>query len=189
MKAWHAYVVVVAVVIAVATNLIALSKSNRPSDREDHAALRASVDALSARIDELRAAVHEFSTRPLVRTTEASTATRASVSVGEPAPGGESGPRVEPSDNELQTEPVDIVLEMDAAGSCTLAGRGVGPEELGTELKRVLQANPAMQLVVRAHAETPEAQVQAVLEAAWHAGIFRISLATSSGTSVSEDQD
>jgi biopolymer transport protein ExbD len=86
-----------------------------------------------------------------------------------------------PPSGEINPDPVDIVLAIDAAGECTLGGRRVARDKLGAEFRRVLNANPAMQLVVKPHKDTPQSDVEAVLETARQAGIYRVSLPTSSG--------
>ena len=175
MKTWHALVLVVTIVVAVAMNLIALLGK---ADLDQDAQLRPAIDSLSARIDKLDTAVRELSAGLQGRNASARPATGETVSGGEAASAEEAAAGSAPAGDGVEYLPVDIVLEIDAAGRYTLDGQFVKREDLGAEFKRVLLANPAMQLVVQTHTETPEAQVPAVLETAHQAGIMRISLAS-----------
>jgi biopolymer transport protein ExbD len=88
------------------------------------------------------------------------------------------GPFVdEPPPADTNTESVDIVLTIDAAGTCTLDGKAVEREKLGAEFRRVLQANPAMLLVIEADKGGALGHVTSVQAAAREAGIHRIALA------------
>jgi len=270
MKSWPAYVVVAAVVVAVAAQIVALRMGGRTSDAAELAELRRSVEALGAEIRKLRADVDNLervldivirasSTReegyalkvdvpeadeigigqeggstvtvtaradgtyevdgksygadeiedvletlvagsegvwliihadssigynqivPLLSACSKRGIPNVALAVGsEETESGETEQRQVPEEiQSANVEPVDIVLEVDEAGGCTLDGRVVEWEELDGELKRVLRANPAMQLVVRA-ASAHQSEVKAVLEKAQKAGIYRVSLITGS---------
>ena len=171
MKGWATYVVVVAVVIAVAAQIVSLSLRGWAPKEGELDELRSSVESLGAEIRELHTSVNE-----LRATLRALTPGAVAPSMG-PAADGED--TVEPGlPTVINPEPVDIVLAIDAARKCTLDGRGVEREELVAGLKRVLNANPAMQLVVQAAETVPMSEVQAVLDAAREAGIYRIEVAT-----------
>jgi biopolymer transport protein ExbD len=91
--------------------------------------------------------------------------------------GGQSGE--EPTGVNL--EPVDILLEMDAARELTLDGRKVARDDLKAELTRLLKANPAMRLVVRAPESVPMTEVQELLDIAGGAGIYRVDTEAAGG--------
>jgi biopolymer transport protein ExbD len=79
---------------------------------------------------------------------------------------------------DVSLDPVDVLLEMDAARRCTLDGREVARDALKAELKKALSANPAMRLVVRAHETVPMSEVQELVAVAGEAGIYRIDAVT-----------
>jgi len=165
MKRWPVYVVVAAVVVAVAAQIAALSRRRPPSEAAELAELRRSVESLAGEVREVQAMLHLLLRKEAVSPVEAATEEEAEAWAEFPPP---------PSN----FEPVDIVLEIDEAGGCTLDRRIVEWDELDGELKRVLLANPAMQLVVRPHEAVSQSEVVAVLEKARKAGIYRVSLAT-----------
>jgi hypothetical protein len=82
---------------------------------------------------------------------------------------------------DVQVEPVDVLLEVDAARVCTLDGREVERDALKAELTAILKANPAMRLVVRAHESVPMSEVDELLAVAGEAGIYRVETKTLSG--------
>jgi len=175
MKGWPAYVVVAAVVVAVVANIMALGRGKALSDARELAELRDSVAALTSRVNELRVVILEL------QGTLNPPAVPADLPEGA-FPPEEPEPEIKlPSSGEVNADPVDVVLTIDEAGVCTLKGRSIERDKLGAELKRILNANPAMQLVVRAHKETPLSEVTAILQTARDAGIYRVSLATRPG--------
>lgn len=177
MKGWPAYVVVAAVVVAVLVNVSVLVRGSGSSDFRDRSEISAEISELRREIAELRYYVQVMSETLNARgTSTGDDSSRGFPPDDEILLGG--GPVVdEPPPAEVNTEPVDIVLTIDAAGACTLDGKVVEREKLGAELKRVLQANPAMLLVIEADKGVPLGHVTSVQAAAREAGIHRISLA------------
>jgi biopolymer transport protein ExbD len=170
MKGWPAYVMVVAIVVALVANLVVMGRSGLLAGARELADLKDEVAALRGQVTKLRTAVLELQ-----------------ATLKPPAPPADLGERtLEPAEpegeiklppsGEINPEPVDIVLAIDATGACTLAGRKVERNQLGAEFRRVLSANPAMQLVVKADKAAPQSDVQAILETARQAGIYRVSL-------------
>jgi biopolymer transport protein ExbD len=73
---------------------------------------------------------------------------------------------------------VDIVLAIAADGSLTLDGRAVSRDGLEAELKRMMQARPAMHLIVKADKSVAAAEVTACVDTAGKAGIHNVDIAT-----------
>jgi biopolymer transport protein ExbD len=82
---------------------------------------------------------------------------------------------------EINLDPVDVLLEIDAARTCALDGRDVARDALAAELKKVLAANPAMRLVVRAHEAVPTSEVEKIIAIAGEAGIHRVDIGGTAG--------
>jgi biopolymer transport protein ExbD len=175
MKGWPAYVVVVAIVVTLVANVVLMGRSGLLAGARELADLKDEVAALSVQVAKLRAAVLELQATLKPQTAPADLAGR---NVEPEEPEGEI--KLPPS-GKINPEPVDIVLAIDAAGECTLAGRRVERDKLGAEFRRVLNANPAMQLVIKADRDTPQSDVEAILETARQAGIYRVSLPTPPG--------
>lgn len=173
MKGWPAYVVVAALVVAVLANVSVLVRGSGSSDAQ----IMAAINKLEREVAELTYQIGVMSETLKARgTSTGDDALSGFPPDDEMLQGG--GPFVdEPPPTETNTEPVDIVLTIDAAGTCTLDGKAVEREKLGTEFKRVLQANPAMRLVIQADEEVPLEQKLSVDVVARKAGIHRISLA------------
>jgi biopolymer transport protein ExbD len=79
---------------------------------------------------------------------------------------------------EYNEEPVDIVLQIGADRSLTLDGRAVTMDGLETELRRLMQARPAMHLIVKAAETVATADVTACVDTAGKAGIHNVDIAT-----------
>ena len=172
MKGWPVYVVVAAVVVAVAAQIAVLNRRRPPSEAAELAELRGSVESLTGEVRELQAMLH------VLRRMEA-------VSPVEPPMGEEPEARTESPLPPSNVEPVDIVLEVSEGGECILDGRRVDRETLTGELKKVLRANPAMRLVVKAHETVAPSELEAILGTAREAGIFRIALVKGPGEEAS----
>jgi biopolymer transport protein ExbD len=170
MKGWPGLLVVAAVVVALVANVIMLGRSGLLAGARELAELKDTVAALSSRVAELKTAVRELQATLNPRPASADLAERDQ-EANEP----DEAIKLPPS-GEINPDPVDIVLAVDQTGACTLGGRSLERDRLGAELKRVLNANPAMQLVVRAHKDTRQSDVEAILETARQAGIYRVSL-------------
>ncbi len=173
MKEWPAYVVVAAVVVAVLVNVSVLVRDSGSSDAE----IMAAITKLEREVAELR-----YHVDVVAETLKARGASTGDAASGGSPPGDEgleggAAFAAEPPRLEVSTEPVDIVLTIDAAGTCTLRGKAVERDKLEAELKQVLQLNPAMRLVIRADEEVSQEQKVWVADAARKAGIHRIALA------------
>ena len=168
MKGRHAYVLIVVVIVAVLVNVHA-HRSTRRLVRE----VQGSVRSLRDEVRELRAMVGVIGLR-----LEAFSAPSARV-LKQPAVSKGSGADVAvepPVDDvgDVQIEPVDVLLEIDAARKCTLDGQETARDALKAELKGLLKANPAMRLVVRAHESVPMSEVEELIAIAGEAGIYRV---------------
>lgn len=81
---------------------------------------------------------------------------------------------------EYSEEPVDVVLAIAADGSLKLDEREVAMDDLQAELKRLLQARPAMHLIVKPDNGVATDDVTACLDTAGKAGIHNVALVTAS---------
>jgi len=167
MKAWPAYVVVVVVIIAAAAHFIAFGTGSRSSDDSQLADLQNSVDLLTARVGVVQLTLDKLTAK-------------LDAMASEPRAGG---PVEEVNENTVapatrNLDPVNVILEIDEAGHCGLAGQPVQRDNLVTTLKATLRANPAMQLVVKSHEELAASELHGILKQVREAGIYRVSLQT-----------
>jgi biopolymer transport protein ExbD len=172
MRGWPAGVVVVAVVVAVIVSIWAFISSRGPSSDSGLRALEESVRDLRGEVRDLREAVRDL--REVLAAGPAHEVVapeREAAAVGRDETGFGGG--------EVNVEPVDVVLEVKMGGACVLAGRAVARDELRAELKKVLEANPAMTLIVRPDETVPMVEVNRVLDEVQGVGIHRVSLSTS----------
>ena len=182
MKGMPAYLVALGVLVAAGACVFSVVVGGASGGKQI-AKLQDSVESLRKDVAELRTTVGEL--EAAVGKGAGAAPKQPDAVAGGGGPGRDAGPSVEnvespalPEGGNVNENPVDIVLEIAADRTITLDGRAVAKDDLEAELKRVLKANPAMQLVVKGDASVPMNEVQGVVDTAKRAGIYRLSLAT-----------
>lgn len=182
MKGMPAYLVALGVLVAAGACVFSVVVGGASGGKQI-AKLQDSVESLRKDVAELRTTVGEL---------EATVGKGAGAALKQPdavpgggGPGHDAGPSVENVESSalsegetVNEEPVDIVLEIAADHTITLDGRAVAKDDLEAELKRVLRANPAMQLIVKGDTSISYDDLQQVLNTARRVGIYRVGLAT-----------
>jgi biopolymer transport protein ExbD len=176
-----AYLVALGVVVVAAAFVYTVVADRGPAGETQLAELQKSVDALRGDVAGLHVALNglEAALRdedgsavkvPLPRVAGGTAAGATAVEGTDPAATVEL--------DDMNTEPVDIVLTVAADGTYVLDGKAVAKEDLKAELDRTLHANPAMQLIVMSDTSTAYDDVATACETAKSVGIHRLHLST-----------
>jgi biopolymer transport protein ExbD len=184
MNGLPAYLVALGVIIVAAAFVYTVVADRGPADETRLAELQESVKSLRGDVADLRIALNGLETAVREGNTVAAKQPPQPVDGGTSSGGTaaadtgveDSGSPTAAETGEVNTEPVDIVLTVAADGTYTLDGKAVAKDDLEETLKSTLQANPAMQLIVKGGQSASASQLQEALKTANHAGIFRTSV-------------
>jgi len=182
MKGIPAYLAALGVLVVAVAFVYTVLVDGRASGGSTLAKLQASVESLRSDIAGLRIAINEVKTSLGQGSTTLKQPDTA-MTGGGPEIGGGSKPDVEPpvedlgspKADEVDGHPPTFVLEISAGGDYRLDGSPVSKDDLQASLKRLLESNPAMALVVKADESVAWADVTACVDAVNAAGIIRVS--------------
>ncbi|MBN1918347.1 MAG: biopolymer transporter ExbD [Verrucomicrobia bacterium] len=182
MKGVPAYLVALGVVVVAVAFVYTVLAGGGSTGGSQITKLQDSVESLKKDVAALRISANEvkalLASGTPVSVQPGSSATNGGQGSDVAAPDGVTNGSVSPGAENVNAEPVDIRLQIAADGTYTLEDKAVAKDDLEAQLRAVLKANPAMQLIIRADASVPNDDLLEATKAANRAGIYRIALIT-----------